>query len=273
MRFTKMEGLGNDYIYLNGFEPLPKNLPRLALEVSRRRFGVGADGLVVVRPGRRGDFFMEMYNADGSQGEMCGNGIRCVGKYVYDKGLTKKRELIVETVAGPRKLELHLGGDGLVEQVTVDMGAPGIFAQRTITVEGKKIEGRPVSMGNPHFVLLCEDPAQAPVTTLGPLLERHPSFPRRTNVEFVSVENERSLHLRVWERGSGETLACGTGACASFAAARREGRCSPEVTVHLPGGALKLRQEPAGRHILMTGPARTVYEGELSNFRLTTKKG
>lgn len=262
MHFTKMEGLGNDYIYLNCLLDAPRDLPALAVRLSQRHFGVGADGLICVFPGGRGDFRMEMYNADGSVGEMCGNGIRCLGKYLYDKGLTRKMELTIETAAGPRQLYLHIGADTAVDTVTVDMGAPGVFPRRRLTVDGEEYTGIPVSMGNPHLVLFCDDPDRAPVGRVGPLLERHPAFPDRTNVEFLSVPRPEDLRLRVWERGSGETLACGTGACACFAAALKEGRCGEAVTARLPGGALTLRWTMEG-HILMAGPAHTVYEGEV----------
>lgn len=263
MHFTKMEGLGNDYIYVDCTEKTIEQPEKLAVQLSRRRFGIGADGLICIARSKRGEFRMDMYNADGSRGEMCGNGIRCVAKYVYDKGLTKQLQFTIETLAGPRAVQLHTGDDGLVDTVTVDMGVAGVFPRKQISLDGEVFDGIPVSVGNPHFVLFGAHPDQMEPERVGPLLERHPAFPQRTNVEFVSVENADELRMRVWERGSGETLACGTGACAAFAAALHEGRCRHEVSVHLPGGRLNLRHQRKSGHILMTGPARIVYEGEL----------
>ena len=262
MRFTKMEGLGNDYVYLNCMEEAPEDLPELARRLSHRHFGVGADGLICIRPGIYGDFTMEMYNADGSRGAMCGNGIRCVGKYVYDKGLTKKTCLTIDTDAGERQLELVLR-EGMVDQVTVDLGAAVCGSGRRMALGDRCRMVYPVSMGNPHAVILCDDPAAAPVETEGPLLERHQEFsPQGTNVEFVTVRAVDELEVRVWERGSGVTLACGTGACAAFAAVWKLGLCADQVRTRLPGGTLTLRRERKNGHIFMTGPARTVFEGE-----------
>lgn len=260
MRFTKMEGLGNDYIYLNCLEEVPEDLPGLAVRLSRRRFGVGADGLICIRPGRGGDFSMEMYNADGSRGAMCGNGIRCVGKYVYDKGLTRKTCLTIDTGAGPRRLELHLLG-GTVDTVTVDMGRARVEGPVRVEAEGEAFSVLPADVGNPHGVIFCPDPEAVDLARLGPVLERHPALGERRNIEFAACPDREHLLLRVWERGSGITLACGTGACACFAAALRENRCEPAVEASLPGGSLRL--EKRGESILMTGPARTVFEGEL----------
>ena len=263
MKFTKMEGLGNDYIYLNCTMEVPPNLPDLAQRLSHRHLGVGADGLICIRRGTQGDFCMEMYNADGSRGEMCGNGIRCLGKYVYDRGLTRKMELSIETSAGLRQLWLHIGETTEVDSVTVDMGAPIVEDVVALCVNEHIFHGTPVSMGNPHIIIPWNDLATAPVQSVGPLLEVHPQFPNRTNVSFMSVADVNNIHLREWERGSGETLACGTGACACFAAARAMGRCHDAVTVHLPGGALKLIWQVETGHILMTGPAHTVFDGTL----------
>ena len=259
MRFTKMEGLGNDYIYLNGLGGLPENLPALARSLSDRHFGVGADGLICIKSGRRGDFTMEMYNADGSRGAMCGNGIRCVGKYVYDKGLTRKTCLTIDTDAGPRELELQVRG-GAVAEVTVDMGEAGLLPPMELEAAGERVIMCPVWMGNPHGVIFCEDPEQVDLERLGPLLEIHPAFPERVNVEFAGAE-EDGLTVRVWERGSGATLACGTGACAAFAAARRAGLCGQRAKIRLPGGILEV--EERNGDLFMTGPARTVFEGEI----------
>ena len=262
MRFTKMEGLGNDYVYLNCLEGEPPDLPGLARRLSDRHFGVGADGLICIRAGRTGDFTMEMYNADGSRGAMCGNGIRCVGKYVYDKGLTRKTCLTVDTDAGPRGLELTVDR-GRVEQVRVDMGPAQVFPAVELEAEGRTYSALPVSVGNPHAVIFCGDPEEAALERLGPLLECHPALEERSNIEFVCVERGgEELRVRVWERGSGPTLACGTGACACFAAAWKLRLCAPRAAVRLPGGTLRV--EWAGDRLMMTGPARTVFEGELA---------
>ena len=259
MRFTKMEGLGNDYIYVNCLEGEPGGLPELAVRLSDRHFGVGADGLICIKPGRGGDFSMEMYNADGTRGAMCGNGIRCVGKYVYEKGLTRKSCLTIDTDAGPRRLELMVRG-GKVEQVTVDMGRAQVGPAVQAEAGGRQYRLRLVDVGNPHAVVFCEEPEAVALEEEGPLLERHPDFGARVNVEFACAEGPERLRVRVWERGSGVTLACGTGACAAFAAARREGLCGDRAEVLLPGGLLALEQR--GEQIFMTGPARTVFEGE-----------
>jgi diaminopimelate epimerase len=260
MRFVKMEGLGNDYLYLNCLSGRPHDLPRLARNLSDRHFGVGADGVICIGPGQTGDFTMEMYNADGSRGAMCGNGIRCVGKYVYDRGLTRKTRLTIDTDAGPRRLELRLKG-GEVSSVTVDMGAAELFPAVALEVDGTPLTAIPVSVGNPHGVFFCDDPGLIPLERLGPMLETHPALGGGCNVEFVSLPAPNRLCLRVWERGSGITLACGTGACAAFAAARQAEKCQNRARAALPGGELEL--ESVGDHIFLTGPARFVFEGEL----------
>ena len=262
MRFTKMEGLGNDYVYLNCLERTPPDLPELARRVSDRHFGVGSDGLICVCPSEQADFRMRMFNADGSEGEMCGNGIRCVGKFVYDKGLTDKTTVSVETKAGVKVLELQLGADGLVSAVTVDMGAPAVEKPRDITVDGRSYTVTPVSMGNPHAVLYLEGIDGLDLPKIGPGFEHHPSFPNRTNTEFVEVTDRTHLRMRVWERGSGETLACGTGACAVLAATASAGRCERSAEVALLGGVLRICWDEADGHIYMTGPAVTVFEGD-----------
>ena len=261
MRFTKMEGLGNDYIYVNCMEGKPADLPGLARRLSDRHFGVGADGLICLLPGRTGDFSMEMYNADGSRGAMCGNGLRCLGKYAYDRGLTRKRCLTIDTGAGPRRLELWVRG-GKVERVTADMGPARVGRPLELEADGRSWAVRPVEVGNPHTVIFCDDPEGVALERVGPLLERAAPFPGGSNVEFVRAHGDGTLSLRVWERGSGITLACGTGACAAFAAARREGLCGARARVRLPGGELEVEQR--GDSLLQTGPARTVFEGELS---------
>ena len=260
MRFTKMEGLGNDYIYLDCLEGSPEDLPGLARRLSDRHFGVGADGLICIKPGQDGDFTMEMYNANGSRGNMCGNGIRCVGKYVYDRGLTRKTCLTIDTDAGPRGLELHVLG-GQVDRVTVDMGPVQIFPAMTLEAAGETFSVIPAQAGNPHGVIFCGDPDEIDLARLGPLLECSPALGERRNIEFVSLPDRERLMIRVWERGSGVTLACGTGACACFAAAMEENRCGTRVEAALPGGVLTL--ERRGESLFMTGPARTVFEGEV----------
>ena len=260
MRFTKMEGLGNDYLYLNCLEKSPPNLPELAVRLSDRHFGVGGDGIICIKPGRTGDFTMEMYNADGSRGAMCGNGIRCVGKYVYDKGLTRKRCLTIDTDAGPRRLELTISA-GKATWIRVDMGEAKVGEERELEAGGMCFRAVPVDVGNPHAVIFSPSVETVELERLGPLLEQHPGLPERSNVEFTAVEDARTLSVRVWERGSGVTLACGTGACAAFAAAWRRGLCESRVRVQLPGGALTLEREE--RTLYLGGPARTVFEGEL----------
>ena len=260
MRFTKMEGLGNDYIYLNGLEGLPEDLPALARRMSDRHFGVGGDGIICICPSDRADFRMRMFNADGSEGEMCGNGIRCLGKYVYDKGLTHKKELTIETGGGLRTLELLTEG-GLVKAVRVQMGRPQVGAAMELTAGGRMWQVTPVSMGNPHAVLFVDRPEELDLEQLGPCFEHHAAFPGGVNTEFVRCVSPDRLVMRVWERGSGETLACGTGACAALAAAVVQGKCGRQAHVALPGGVLELSW-PAGEEMMMTGPANTVFEGE-----------
>ena len=261
MHITKMQGLGNDYIYLNCLETVPEDLPGLAVRLSDRHFGVGGDGLIAIRPGVTGDFSMDMYNADGSRGAMCGNGIRCVGKYVYDKGLTRKTCLTIDTGAGPRALELHLRR-GRVDQVTVDMGEPRVLPSVELEAEGEVFSAWPVEVGNPHAVIFCPDPKAVPLERVGPILERSPLFPGRVNVEFAAPRDGDRLDVRVWERGSGLTLACGTGACAALVAAVRQGRAERQVVAGLPGGKLELFWPDDGQEMVMTGPAETVFEGE-----------
>ncbi len=261
MNFTKMHGLGNDYVYLNCMGKAPGDLPALAVKLSDRHFGVGADGLICIFPSSAGDFRMDMYNADGSRGEMCGNGIRCVGKYVYDKGLTEKTILSIETLAGMRELALHVEGSA-VKSVTVDMGEPVIFQARSIEVKGISYTIKPVSMGNPHAVLYIDNLDELDLPVLGPGFEHHPSFPNRTNTEFVQVFDRGMVRMRVWERGSGETLACGTGACAVLAASADLGLTERAAVINLRGGDLSV-QWADDNHIYMTGPAVTVFEGEM----------
>ena len=275
--FSKMHGIGNDYVYVNGLSASVPDPGALSRYVSRRRFGVGADGLILILPGRQADFRMRIFNADGSEGKMCGNGIRCLGKYVYDRGLTRRRELTVETGGGLRRLWLHPGPDGTIAQVTVDMGRPVLdpaeipvrsdlkrFLARPVQAAGQAFSVTCVSMGNPHAVIFCDDVEKVDLETVGPQLEHHPLFPDRINVEFAHPTGGNSLEMRVWERGSGETFACGTGACAAAVAAVLNGICEqgPEITVRLRGGTLTVSFRPDGT-VWMRGPAAHVYDGIL----------
>ena len=264
MEFTKMQGLGNDYIFLNCMDFTPENLSELARRLSDRHFGVGGDGIICVCPSERADFQMRMFNADGSEGAMCGNGIRCLGKYVYDKGLTRAVRLAIETAAGERTLKLLIQ-NGKVSAAEVDMGVPAVSPPIAITVNGKRCVVIPASMGNPHAVVEVEDPAQLDLRELGPAIECHAAFPGRVNAEFVRVSGPKRLDMRVWERGSGETLACGTGACAAAAAMMAAGRLARAASVFLPGGRLEVRWSEKSGHMLMTGPAVTVFDGQLAD--------
>lgn len=272
--FTKMHGLGNDYIYINCLASTPRDIEQLAVEMSRQDTGLGSDGIILICPSERADFRMRIFNADGSEARMCGNGSRCVGKYVYDYGLTDSRTVTLETLGGIKTITLYTGPDGLVESATVDMGAPDFSPEAVPVVSAESLINVPVdvpagefrvtavSMGNPHGVIFTEDPADVDLAVVGPELERHPMWPERANIEFVSVDSPDHLTMRVWERGSGETRACGTGACACVAAAMKLGLVDAgrEVTVALPGGDLRIRCNADG-HLLMTGPAVTVAEG------------
>ena len=259
MHFTKMHGLGNDYLYIFGE---PKNPSDIAIKLSDRHFGAGSDGIICISHSQKADFKMRIFNADGSEAKMCGNGIRCVGKYLYDKGYTDKKQLSIETLSGIRFIRLQLQG-GKVKNVTVEMGKAVISEDITLSVSDETVICTPVSVGNPHAVIFVEDIDKAPLTTLGPKLEHHQAFPDGVNVEFVQSISENELRMRVWERGSGVTMACGTGACASAAAAvaKRFCRCDTPISVHLDGGTLKI-QVSYDNTVIMTGPAETVYEGE-----------
>ena len=261
MHFTKMQGLGNDYLYVCA-DAVPEEAAALSVRLSERHFGAGADGMIWILPSECADFRMRIFNADGSEAEMCGNGIRCVGKLVYEKGLTQKTALTVETLAGIRRLTLFVE-DGRVKQVSVDMGQAQTGEAGTLTVAGRTLRYIPVSMGNPHAVIFTEDAEAVPLAELGPQIEHHAAFPKGVNAEFVQVTGKNTLRMRVWERGSGITMACGTGACAAAAAAVREGQALPDadVSVILDGGILHIRVDGKG-HVTMTGPAETVYEGE-----------
>ena len=260
MHFTKMHGLGNDYLYVYG--EVPENIAELSRKLSDRHFGAGSDGMIYIAPSETADFSMRIFNADGSEAKMCGNGIRCVGKYVYDKGYTDKTVLTIETLSGIRTLHLD-AENGSVRAVTVDMGTAEAGDDLTLSVDGEEVTVTPVSVGNPHAVLFVEDIAGAPVDTLGPKIEHHSAFPDGVNVEFIEVLSPGKLRMRVWERGSGITLACGTGACASAAAAAVKGFCTigTPAEVQLDGGTLKITVHE-DRSVTMSGPAEFIYEGE-----------
>lgn len=275
MKFTKMQGLGNDYVYVNCFKEKIDNPPELARRISDRHFGVGADGLIMINPSDKADFEMEMYNADGSRGEMCGNGIRCVAKYVYDYGLTDKSHISVETLGGIKYLDLTVE-EGKVKMVKVDMGKPELeplkipvkasgdkAVDEPILVGGNEYRMTCVSMGNPHAVIFIGcDVREFPLEEIGPKFENHERFPNRVNTEFVRVIDRRTAEMRVWERGSGETLACGTGACAVAVACALNGFTEDEVTVRLLGGDLQIRWDREKDTVFMTGPAEVVFDGE-----------
>jgi len=259
MRFTKMHGLGNDYLYV--FGEAPENAAELSVRLSERHFGAGSDGMIYISPSDSADFKMRIFNADGSEAKMCGNGIRCVGKYVYDRGLTQKTRLSIETLSGVRQLELHLAG-GKTQSVTVDMGTAEVGNDLELRVGGGSVTCTPVSVGNPHAVIFVPDVAEAPLLELGPEIEHHSAFPGGVNVEFVQLTGANALRMRVWERGSGVTMACGTGACACAAAAVSKGLCAADtpISVLLDGGTLSVAVTDG--LILMTGPAEFIYEGE-----------
>ena len=264
MKFSKLHGLGNDYIFLNCMGGMPDDPGGLARKLSHRHFGVGGDGVICIGPSESGDFRMRIFDADGSEGEMCGNGIRCAGKYVYELGLTDRTRLVFETLAGLRRVELQLTG-GRVTCAVVDMGIPAVAPPRRVFALGRTCTGTPVSMGNPHFVLEEEHLAQADLAALGRALEQLPCFPGGVNVELIRVTARDELEMRVWERGSGETLACGTGACAAAAAMIRAGRLDRQVRVRLPGGVLEVEWSPRDGHVYMTGPTVAVFHGELAD--------
>lgn len=284
MKFTKMHGLGNDYVYVNCFEEKIANPPEAAKYVSDRHFGIGSDGLIMINPSDAADFEMEMYNADGSRGEMCGNGIRCVAKYVYDYGLTDKTSISIETLGGIKYLDLTVE-DGKVSLVKVDMGKPVLDAgsipivmdgakipdengeirviSEPVTVDGTEYYMTGVSMGNPHIVVYMDDVKGLDIEKIGPGFENHERFPRRINTEFVKVIDAKTVEMRVWERGSGETLACGTGACAVAVACILNGLTEDKVTVKLSGGDLQIEWDREADRVYMTGPAAVVFDGEI----------
>ena len=273
MKFTKMHGLGNDYVYVNCFEEKIDNPPTVARFVSDRHFGIGSDGLIMINPSKTADFEMEMYNADGSRGEMCGNGIRCVAKYVYDYGLTDKTQISVETLGGIKYLDLTVE-DGKVSLVKVDMGKPELEADlipiisereqvidEPIEVDGKEYHMTGVSMGNPHAVIYVDDVKGLDLEKIGPKFENHERFPKRINTEFVHCIDRQTVEMRVWERGSGETLACGTGACAVAVSSILNNLTDTQVTVKLLGGDLQIEWDREKDRVFMTGPATVVFDG------------
>lgn len=277
MKFTKMEGCGNDYVYVDGSrERIPQEKkPELVRRLSDRHFGIGGDGVIFINPSDEADFEMEMYNADGTRAEMCGNGIRCVGKFVYDKGLTDKTDITVISAGKVKYLTLLLKDDK-VERVKVNMGAPLLTANMVpvvcageravdepIRVEGKEYRMTCVSMGNPHAVVFMDGVESLAIEKIGPYFEKHERFPNRTNTEFVEVLDEGTVLMRVWERGTGETLACGTGACAVAVACVLNGLTKERVTVKLLGGTLEIFWDREADLVYMTGPAKTVFEGEI----------
>ncbi|MBR3041838.1 MAG: diaminopimelate epimerase [Eubacterium sp.] len=297
MKFTKMHGIGNDYVYVNAIENEVEDPSSLAKLVSDRHFGIGSDGLILIKASDRADFMMDMYNADGSRGKMCGNGIRCVGKYVYDHGLINKKIITIETLSGIKILNLtvkpveevegykKVSNNGMVvSAVTVNMGSP-IFEPEEIPIkltgayQPEKNDqaivnmpimindtfyyGTPVSMGNPHVIVYVDDTDNFPIETIGPKFEKHDLFPEQVNTEFVQVIDRSHVKMRVWERGSGETLACGTGACATVVASIVNEKTEDEVTVSLLGGDLKIRWDRDQNTVYMTGPATTVFEGDI----------
>lgn len=275
MKFTKMQGIGNDYVYVNCFREQIPDPAALAQRISDRHFGVGSDGLILICPSEIADFQMAMYNSDGSRAQMCGNGVRCVGKYVHDKGLTDKTTVTVETLAGIKTLELHLRENGTVETVTVDMGAPILtpknipvvdtgdrFIEQPLMVDGKQWLVTAVSMGNPHAIVYVEHTDPLDLPKIGPAFESHSAFPQRTNTEFLEVVDRHTIKMRVWERGSGETLACGTGACASLVASVLTGHTERTATLKLLGGDLDIRWDAETNHVFMTGPADFVFDGD-----------
>lgn len=275
MKFTKMHGAGNDYVYINGFVEQVDDPVELARRVSNRQFGIGSDGLILILPSDVADVRMRMFNLDGSEGEMCGNGIRCVAKYAHDHGLVNSLEMTAETGAGILSLSLFPGESGLIERVRVDMGSPhltrkdipmaGAEGEKVIAVPieiaGQQHEITAVSMGNPHAVVFVDDVENFPVTEIGPMIENHKWFPERTNVEFVQIVSPSEVIQRTWERGSGETLACGTGASAVTVAGVLTGRTQRKITNHLRGGDLELEWLEGGS-VMMTGPAVEVFSGD-----------
>jgi diaminopimelate epimerase len=276
MKFTKMHGLGNDYIYVNSFEESVEDPSTIAKFISDRHFGIGSDGLVMIMPSNLADFRMRMFNSDGSEAEMCGNAIRCIGKYVYDNGLTTKNKISIETLAGLKILDMTIQ-DGKVSLVKVDMGEPilkpkdipvasekDLFISEQINLDGQNFNVTCVSMGNPHAVTYVDDVSTFPLDVIGPKIETNKLFPRKINAEFVQVLDRATLKMRVWERGAGETMACGTGACAVLVATVMNGLCERKATIKLLGGELIIEWNKQDNHVYMTGPATLVFTGEIN---------
>lgn len=286
MKFTKMHGLGNDYVYVNGFEEKIADVNATARAIADRHFGVGGDGMILVLPSDKADVRMRMFNNDGSEGEMCGNGVRCVAKYAYDHSLSKNNPIRVETGRGVLPIKLNLGADGKVATARVDMDEPILELDRIGVVQGaagrnayyksrgehayglahemggREVVANFVSMGNPHLVIFVDDVARVDINTHGPILENYPAFPKRTNVHFAQVNGRGEATMRTWERGSGVTLACGTGACAVHVAGVLTGRLDRTSLIHLPGGDLTIEWDEQSNHVFMTGPATEVFSGE-----------
>jgi diaminopimelate epimerase len=277
MKFTKMHGLGNDFIVVFGEQELPSNAADLAITLCNRFFGIGADGLVYILPSERGDFMMRIMNSDGSEAEQCGNAIRCVSKYVYDHGLVNSEQIVIETIgAGEQKVTLNVK-DGVVETVTVDMGEPVLSGflipvaidaepvlSESIESDGTEFKFTAVSMGNPHCVIYVEDAVSFDLATWGPKLEVHPLFPRKVNVEFATVLDRGRVNMRVWERGAGPTLACGTGACATLVSSVLNGLTDRAAWISLKGGDLYIEWNEEDNHVYMTGPAEVVFTGSVA---------
>lgn len=275
IKFTKMHGLGNDYVYIDAINQKIENESTLAKFVSDRHFGIGSDGLILICKSEVADFKMRMFNSDGSEAEMCGNGIRCVGKFVYDKGLTNKTTVKIETLAGIKTLILNTK-DGKVETARVDMGEPILEAEKIpvisteepvknleLEAENKKFKFTCVSMGNPHAITIVENTKEFDVEKYGKVLEVDKAFPKKANIEFAQIIDRQNINMRVWERGAGETLACGTGACATAVACNLNGLTDRKVNIELLGGTLNIEWNETDNHVYMTGPAVTVFDGEL----------
>ena len=276
-KFTKMQGAGNDYIYVNCFEEKLEDINAVAKKVSDRHFGIGSDGLVLICPSDKADFRMDMYNSDGTQAEMCGNATRCVGKYVHDRGLTDKTTVTLETLAGIKILTLNLNDEGEVETVCVNMGSPELvpknipinseldrYILEPVEIDGKAYRATGVSVGNPHAVTYVDNVDELEIEKIGPKFENHPLFPKRINTEFAQIVDDKTIKMRVWERGAGETLACGTGACATMVAANLSGYVGDEADLVLIGGTLHIKWDKAENNIYMTGPAKFVFDGEIT---------
>ncbi len=276
MKFTKMEGCGNDYVYVDCTVTALENPGEISKKVSDRHYGIGSDGLILIKKSDKADFFMEMYNSDGSQSQMCGNGIRCVGKYVYDNRLTDKTEVSIDTLAGIKYLKLNVK-DGYVTDVTVDMGRPELEAKKVpvvadeekviakkVNIGGTEYSMTCVSMGNPHAIVFVDSVKDIDIEKTGPLFENDSMFPERTNTEFIEIVDRKTLKMRVWERGAGETLACGTGACAALVAAVLNGYADEEASLILLGGTLHIKWDRKEDKVYMQGPATTVFTGEIN---------